>query len=664
METQSQNMSSVKKNKLTQYITTNIQNTLSQSKQQLENTQEYSQQNSQQFNEIYENKNLLSSKNNINSQTSQSPRIHSQLQSNKKLSQNGQISQTTQKQQQTEKLNSTRQQLTTNAFISHNSNISSAISNSIENKFKPIRQMSQDSKFTSNLNNNGKNKSRNTSQNKGITSNSFISRTLQNTKQPEIIPKQALYKDSILSNLKSGKKKQNSQSRNKELGQGGNNIGTLSSMRNNPQFSTQQEIIQKDRELQGLNNLNDYSDDENNEDQIMLRNSLQIQQQISTGKQSSQRESHESSQIANKIDQNLMEILEKAIDSADFFNRSQQKIEEDHQIQVIRSVNETFDNKDPQQQNYDRRRSTSKFNYPMVERSNFSDKEQRNYSNSRYHPTGIQQNQHLSFIEQNAADQSIDFNPIEIQENQNLNQFSNQYILSKQDSLNNVEIQGAFGINQSQNIYNQSQQNQGIGSIENLRTTILNSSETSINCSRDDKIALKDSNSRKCDRLLNEVKNLQLSLNQSPYQDSFQSAKPNSTFTTINHANMKKIIKSMSSEQQDLVDQLLKQLSQEQSMRLKSEEQHSQMIESLEENQRKVEMQLKQVKNKMSTHQLQSQISLNGNNANSSGILMGQSSSGIIVQVRDSQNSFVGNHRSPDSSLRIRDREDKEFSLL
>eukprot|EP00347_Sterkiella_histriomuscorum_P001622 403371322 len=574
--------------------------------------------------------------------------------------------------------------------------------------------MSQDSKFTSNLKNNGKNKSRNTSQNKGITSNSFISRTLQNTKQPEIIPKQALYKDSILSNLKSGKKKQNSQSRNKELGQGGNNIGTLSSMRNNPQFSTQQEIIQKDRELQGLNNLNDYSDDENNEDQIMLRNSLQIQQQISTGKQSSQRESHESSQIANKIDQNLMEILEKAIDSADFFNRSQQKIEEDHQIQVIRSVNETFDNKDPQQQNYDRRRSTSKFNYPMVERSNFSDKEQRNYSNSRYHPTGNQQNQHLSFIEQNAADQSIDFNPNEIQENQNLNQFSNQYILSKQDSLNNVEIQGAFGINQSQNIYNQSQQNQGIGSIENvlqisahlkqqvdyLDQQLTKAKQTILQyknlCNQQQmelqQIKLHQKQSQEppfqtpqkqaqtaqemikqrqkiqtpenVDRLLNEVKNLQLSLNQSPYQDSFQSAKPNSTFTTINHANMKKIIKSMSSEQQDLVDQLLKQLSQEQQMRLKSEEQHSLMIESLEENSRKVEMQLKQVKNKMSTHQLQSQISLNGNNANSSGILMGQSSSGIIVQVRDSQNSFVGNHRSPDSSLRIRDREDKEFSLL
>ena len=72
-----------------------------------------------------------------------------------------------------------------------------------------------------------------------------------------------------------------------------------------------------------------------------------------------------------------MDLLDKAIDSAsaDFFNRSSEKIVEESassQVQGLlnnfnKSVNETFEEQIREQDN-ERRRSTSRFNYPYTER--------------------------------------------------------------------------------------------------------------------------------------------------------------------------------------------------------------------------------------------------------------------------------------------------------
>jgi hypothetical protein len=60
----------------------------------------------------------------------------------------------------------------------------------------------------------------------------------------------------------------------------------------------------------------------------------------------------------------------------------------------------------------------------------------------------------------------------------------------------------------------------------------------------------------------------------------------------------KKVMKSMNSEQQGLVEQLLSKLKIEQIMRLQSEEQSNQMMQQMVLNQQQLEVQIRQLKDK------------------------------------------------------------------
>ncbi|CDW73156.1 UNKNOWN [Stylonychia lemnae] len=449
----------------------------------------------------------------------------------------------------------------------------------ISEKYKPVRQ-------TSTNNSKSRNNSSNNKRNLGL-----FSKTLQHTKQPEIIPRQALYKDSVLP----GSSKRSSHE---------------PKTYNSNQSDKRTQLYQGQSHTQ--QNHNDINQDSKKSIQSPSEQNYNFQNQVQNHSFSQSME--EEKPASNQVDQNLLEMLDKAID-LDFFNRSQQKLNEQGEIRSghSKSLNRIIEKNDSQQIQANRR-DTSKFNSSFQNKSIGSD--------SNNHKDQINRDNY-SFLEK-MVDQSIEFNPNEMLQSDNMianskndselndqqnnttdlmhkNIFYSDLRVSQADGL---EIENHFMMNQiSQNNGNMEQYQ--IGHINNPPfTTPQKQNLTPVKDNTKNRERLKTPDS--ISQLLQEVERFQKKQDQpqleqeqrqgiSDFRDILNQDKSKS-FTQIggdipmltNSLKVKGIIKSMNEEQQELIGQILKQLGVEQQMRLKSEEQHLLMIDSLEENSKKL----------------------------------------------------------------------------